>query len=207
MNSMKIKAIIFDLWETLGTKNVGISESLRAKFEIEKTPDFMHLYEHAVQLKKWNTEDEMAENFLKDFKLENTEINRMWIIELFREGIDKATLFPGILELLQDLKNKGYKLGFISNTTVFESVVLDKWNVKELLDVISFSWEVGSKKPTKEIFDITLEKLGVAPEEAVFIDDGQKNIDAAQSFGMHGIRFESVDQLVADLHKLNIYEI
>ncbi len=201
---MKIKAIIFDLWETLGTKNIGISESLRSKFGIEKTPDFMHLYEHAVQLKKWDSEEEMAENFLKEFHLESTPENIVWIRDLFREGIEKATLFPGILELLQTLKSKGYKLGFISNTTVFESVVLDTWGIRDLFDVISFSWEVGVKKPTKEIFDVTLNKLDVAPEEAVFIDDGQKNIDTVKSFGMHGIKFESVDQLHKELTLLGV---
>lgn len=199
-----IKAVIFDLWETLGTKNVGISESLRKKFGIEKTPDFMHLYEHAIQLKKWDSEEEMARNFLKEFHLEETEENIIWIRDLFRKGIEKATLFPGIYELLVSIKDKGYKLGFISNTTVFESVVLDKWEVRNLFDAVSFSWEVGSKKPTKDIFDITLEKLGVLAEEAIFIDDGQKNIDAARELGLHAIKIESVEQIVSDLKILGI---
>jgi HAD superfamily hydrolase (TIGR01509 family) len=97
-------------------------------------------------------------------------------------------------DLLIKLK-ENYKLGFISNTTVFESSVLDKWGIREMFDVMSFSWELGIKKPSKEIFDITLQKLGVAPDEAVFIDDGEKNVLKAKEYGLNGIVFKSVEQL------------
>jgi putative hydrolase of the HAD superfamily len=195
------KAIIFDLWLTLGTKNVGISNSLREKFNIEKTDDFMHLYEKAVQLRKWSSEEEMAKNFLEVLSIEEKPGDVDWIISLFREGIEKATMYPGMKELLLELK-KDYKIGFISNTTVFESVVLDKWEIRDIFDVVSFSWEVEAKKPTKEIFDITLEKLEVLPNEAIFIDDGQKNIDAALSYGLRGIQFVNFEQFKSDLYKL-----
>lgn len=198
-----IKAIIFDLWETLGTKNVGISKSLQDKFGIEKTPDFMHLYETSVQLKEWRSEEEMAQNFLKEFKIEQGEENIKYIIDLFRKGVEDATMFSGIKEILQELK-RNYKLGFISNTTVFEAVVLDKWGIRDLFDVVSFSWELGIKKPTKEIFDITLNKLEVSPEEAVFIDDGEKNISMAEEYGLNGIIFKSAEQLTKALKELGI---
>jgi len=198
-----IKAIIFDLWETLGTKNIGISKSLQDKFGIEKSSEFMHLYETSVQLNNWGPEKEMAINFLKEFNIEYTDENEEFIINLFREGIEKATMFTGMKELLLKLKGN-YKLGFISNTTVFEASVLDKWDIKDLFEVKSFSWELGIKKPTKEIFDITLQKLGVKPEEAVFIDDGEKNILKAKEYGLNGIVFKSVEQLNDELLKLNI---
>lgn len=200
---MMIKAIIFDLWETLGTKNVGISKSLQDKFGIEKSSEFMHLYETSVQLKNWMSEKEMAINFLKEFKIEDTNENEEFVMNLFREGIEKSTMFTGMKDLLLKLK-ENYKLGFISNTTVFEATVLDKWDIKDLFEVTSFSWELGIKKPTKEIFDITLQKLGVNPEEAVFIDDGEKNILKAKEYGLNGIIFKSVEQLQDELLKLNI---
>ncbi len=198
-----IKAIIFDLWETLGTKNVGISKSLQDKFGIEKSSEFMHLYETSVQLNNWGQEKEMAINFLKEFNIEHTNENEEFIINLFREGIEKATMFTGMKELLLKLK-ENYKLGFISNTTVFEASVLDKWQIRDMFDIASFSWELGIKKPTKEIFDITLQKLGVKPEEVIFIDDGEKNILKAKEYGLNGIVFNSVEQLNDELLKLNI---
>ena len=198
-----IKAVIFDLWETLGTKNIGISKSLQDRFGIEKTSDFMHLYETAVQLKNWGSEEDMAKNILNEFKIEQSEENIRYIVDLFREGIEKATMFIGMKELLLDLK-QNYKLGFISNTTIFESVILDKWGIREIFDVTSFSWQLGIKKPAKEIFDITLQKLEVWPEETVFIDDGENNIKKAQECGLYGIVFKSVDQIRSELKKLDI---
>lgn len=198
-----IKVIIFDLWETLGTKNVGISKSLRDKFNIEKTDNFMELYESSVQLKEWESEEDMAINFLEEFKLEKSEENVNYVINLFREGIEKATVFSGMKDLLVDLK-KNYKLGIISNTTIFESVVLDKWGIKDLFDVVSFSYKIGSKKPDKKIFDVTLEKLGISSEEVVFVDDGKNNIQKAIEYGLNGIVFESAEQLQIEFKKLNI---
>ena len=198
-----IKAIIFDLWETLGTKNIGISKSLQDTFAIEKTADFMDLYETAVQLEKWKSEEDLAINFLKEFNIEKNQKNIEYIVNLFRQGVEKATMFPGMRDLLLTLK-KNYKLGFISNTTIFKSVVLDKWGIRDLFDVTSFSWEVGTKKPGKEIFDITLKKLGINPEEAVFIDDGKNNIEKAREYGLQGVVFESLEQLKNDLKKLGI---
>lgn len=197
------KAIIFDLWETLGTKNVGISKSLQDKFSIEKTPDFVHLYENAVQLKEWGSEESMAMNFLKEFKIVQSQENIQYVVDLFKEGIKKATMFSGMKELLGNLK-KNYKLGFISNTTVFEAVILDKWGIRDMFDVVSFSWELGMKKPTKEIFDITLEKLKVKPEETIFVDDGENNITKAKELGLNGIAFKSVGQLKQELSKSEI---
>lgn len=195
--------IIFDLWETLGTKNISISKSLQDKFGIEKTSDFMHLYETSIQLKEWKSEKEMAQNFLKEFKIERNEENIKYVINLLRQGIEKATIFSGMKDLLLKLK-ENYKLGFISNTTVFESVVLDNWDIRNIFDVVSFSWELGLKKPNKEIFDITLEKFNINPEEAIFIDDGENNIKKAIEYGLSGIVFKSVEQLKNELKKLNI---
>jgi HAD superfamily hydrolase (TIGR01509 family) len=193
-----IKAIIFDLWETLGTKNIGISKSLQEKFQIQKTEEFMERYESSVQLKDWNSEKEMALNFLKEFGIESTDKNIEFVVNLFNQGIDNATMFGGMKDLLLELK-KSYKIGFISNTTVFESVILEKWEIKDIFDATSFSWNLGIKKPTKEIFDITLEKLGIKPEEAVFIDDSEKNIIKAGEYGINTILFKSVDDLKNEL--------
>ena len=110
-------------------------------------------------------------------------------------------MFEGMKELLIKLK-ENYKLGFISNTTVFESSVLDKWEIRDLFDVTSFSWELGIKKPSKAIFDITLEKMGVAPEAAVFIDDGEQNVLKAKEYGLNAIVFKSVEQVRGDLSNI-----
>lgn len=198
-----IKAIIFDLWETLGTKNVGISKTFFEHFDVPNDQRDIKEYEKAVQLQAWDSEQTMINALLSRFQINANEVNNNWGRDLFREGIEKATLFPGIFELLNSLKEK-YKLALISNTTVFESVVLGKFDLINTFDVVTWSWEVGKLKPAPEIFQHTLQLLNIAPEESVFIDDGQKNITAAQALGMEGILIKDVETLKTSLRELGV---
>jgi len=199
-----VKVIIFDLWETLGTKNVAVSKLLREKFNIENSSDYMRKYEEAVQLHHWKTEEEMAINYLHKFGIEITKDNVRFVVDVFKEGIIKATLFDGIREFLIQLKKKGYKLGLLSNTTIFESTVLDLLNIKDLFDVVVFSWHKGNLKPSKDAFDHILKEFKVLPKDSVFIDDTEKNIVAAKSYGIEAIRFTTLSKLISDFEKLKL---
>lgn len=57
----------------------------------------------------------------------------------------------------------------------------------ELMTVVVDSSAVGMRKPDPAIYHHTLERLGVAPDRAVFLDDMDANVDAARGVGMHGI--------------------
>ncbi|MDO8970487.1 MAG: HAD family phosphatase [Saprospiraceae bacterium] len=65
----------------------------------------------------------------------------------------------------------------------------------DMFDVTIFSAEVGLVKPDARIYRLTLEKLGVEPEEAVFVDDFIENIQGAQAVGMKAIHFKSSQQI------------
>jgi putative hydrolase of the HAD superfamily len=78
--------------------------------------------------------------------------------------------------------------------------------VDELFEVIVDSSAVGIRKPNLRIYEMTLERLGVAPENAVFLDDAPGNIVAARAVGMHAIlvedehsgAFAELDRLLAE---------
>ena len=78
--------------------------------------------------------------------------------------------------------------------------------VDELFEVIVDSSAVGIRKPNLRIYEMTLEQLGVAPENAVFLDDAPGNIVAARAVGMHAIlveddhsgAFAELDRLLAE---------
>jgi HAD superfamily hydrolase (TIGR01509 family) len=57
-------------------------------------------------------------------------------------------------------------------------------------------------KPDPAAFEITLERLSVAPEEAVFIDDTMRHVKAAQEVGLHAILFTTAEALVDELDSL-----
>ncbi len=68
--------------------------------------------------------------------------------------------------------------------------------VDEIFDVVVDSAFVGARKPEPRIYEITLERLGTAPEATLFIDDVDVNCQAAQELGMAAIHFRSTDQAI-----------
>ena len=73
------------------------------------------------------------------------------------------------------------------------------YHFEEMTDLIVYSHEVGLAKPDRRIYALTCERLGVRPEEMVFLDDLTANIAAAHEFGIHGILFTETSQAIADV--------
>ena len=70
-----------------------------------------------------------------------------------------------------------------------------------VVDEIIISAEEGIAKPDPRIFHIAAERLGVRPQEAVFVDDRPENVQGARALGMRGIQFETREQAIADVRK------
>lgn len=60
------------------------------------------------------------------------------------------------------------------------------------------------RKPDKKAFELILERLKVRPEESIFIDDKQENIDAAEKLGIKTILFENNNDFFAYLNIIGI---
>jgi putative hydrolase of the HAD superfamily len=68
-------------------------------------------------------------------------------------------------------------------------------------DHLIFSYEVRLIKPDPAIYRHALQQIGIKAKEAIFVDDRQANVDAAKAMGLRAIRFQSVEQLRAELEK------
>jgi putative hydrolase of the HAD superfamily len=66
-------------------------------------------------------------------------------------------------------------------------------------DSLVLSSDTGFLKPEPEIYRICLDHLGVQPQAALFVDDHAENVEAAQSLGIHALKFESPEQFAAAL--------
>jgi len=73
----------------------------------------------------------------------------------------------------------------------------DGW--AQMFDVVVISGEVGMRKPEPEIFAHTLDLLGLAAAECVFVDDLRHNVEAAVALGFVGVRHESYEQTAREL--------
>jgi len=96
-----------------------------------------------------------------------------------------------------------YRTGIISNGwSSVRPALTEKWKIGEAFDEIIISAEVGLAKPDPRIFALAISRLNIAPVEAVFVDDFLENVEAAQNFGLHAIRFLDPAQAMADVKQL-----
>lgn len=98
------------------------------------------------------------------------------------------------VRLVEKLSLK-YHLGVISNANEEYKKYLEEKDILKFFKTITLSELVGFRKPDKEIFEITLEKMDLKPEETLFIDDMEENIEIAKALKMNTILYENTTQL------------
>lgn len=106
---------------------------------------------------------------------------------------------------IQRLKSHGYKVYYLSNFSgkVYEDC-LDALDFMPFTDGGILSYREKLIKPDAEIYRLLLSRYSLKAEESVFIDDTAGNVDAARAVGIHGIRFESREQVDAELKLLGV---
>ena len=106
-------------------------------------------------------------------------------------------LEEGMLEAVAAIKAAGYKTALLSNSWGVSAYPRER--LAEIMDVIVISAEVGMRKPDREIFDFTVDKLGVDPAGCVFVDDHPGHLKAAQEAGwttvLHRTPAETIEEL------------
>jgi putative hydrolase of the HAD superfamily len=104
----------------------------------------------------------------------------------------------GVLDLIRRLQGH-YKLAVLSNSPPLLSQWLADWKMLDLFDTVFCSGDEGVVKPDPAAFEITLERLGAEPDEAVFIDDTMEHVEASRKMGLNGILFTTAEALEEDL--------
>lgn len=97
--------------------------------------------------------------------------------------------FSGLVELLDTLLAKGMQLGIITNGRgSFQMENIRALEIEPYFEAILISEAEGFKKPDSQIFHAALKRLGVTPEESVFVGDHmEKDVLAAEKIGMTGV--------------------
>ena len=122
-----------------------------------------------------------------------------YIPKLFQYNVECVTAFDYTIPMIQDLKDKGYKVYYLSNWSAWTHDLLQeagKFDFLKLMDGGVFSYDVGYMKPNEEIYKILLNKYKINPEEAIFFDDREENIEAANKLGIHGVHFPRHDSSI-----------
>ena len=106
---------------------------------------------------------------------------------------------PPLLEAVRRVKAAGFATALLSNSWGMD-YPRDGW--VDLFDVVVISGEVRMRKPEPEIYQLTLDQLGLAAQECVFVDDLRPNTRAAAELGMVGVHHTSDAETLARLEEL-----
>ncbi len=100
-------------------------------------------------------------------------------------------LVPGALELLNWLKENGYRTGVLSNGFVeVQHRKLHSSGVDHLIDCVVLSDEIGVNKPARQLFDYALEKSGTTADKSLLVGDNPStDIAGAVNAGWHAVYF------------------
>lgn len=225
-----IDTVTFDVWNTLlvhefyddRVKYARIDRIRRAladaglqfdSGDVSKAYD----YTEACLSSLWRQErdaslDGHVAMFLEGLGLEASGGNKNIIREPYAKALldFRPALVEGAKATLAGIKEKGYRVGLISNTgrTPGETIrlVLEGHGILEYFDSTAFSNEVGYVKPNKKIFDTALEGLGSRPENTVHVGDSMLlDVYGARTAGMRAILFNKYSESF-ERYALQYYE-
>lgn len=107
-----------------------------------------------------------------------------------------------MIDLVRELKGRVRHIGLVSNIHWDGVRYLERsfaW--KDLFEVRVYSCEHRVNKPRPEIFGIALSKLAERPENCLFVDDLQENVEGARGAGLHAIRFTDLERLRTEMER------
>jgi len=194
-----IKAIIFDFGGVYFTYSKELRlKALRKKLGIEEEIIEKAWSKYIDDYNKGRiSEGEFWKRFKRDLglRITNQELRRT-ILSIFRP-------IKPVHKLVKELR-KNFKVGLLTDQSKWLDILDKKYKIYKNFDRVVVSYKVGAIKPNKKIYRIALKKLGVRPEEIVFIDDDKENVEGARRVGMKAILFKNSTQLRKELEKLGL---
>jgi putative hydrolase of the HAD superfamily len=139
--------------------------------------------------------DEFSPQFGARLGVENTEglVDRLFA----GVGADER-----MLDAVRSAHDAGVRTALISNSWGDHGISYDRDLLSELFDAVVISGEVGMHKPEPAIFLLGAERIGLRPEDCVFVDDLRENCQGAEEVGMTAILHRGADSTLPELERL-----
>lgn len=177
-----------DLFKYFGYNETGVAKKL-GKYQVTKIKTMEELEQCYLEMKK-------------EFNLNGT----------FEEFIEKYDYFFNKIEYYKDvrdyevsLKNRCY-IGVLSNLMIIDKKRIDKQLGLDNYDYLFLSFEYGMKKPDMEFYEAIQESLPFNKEDILFIDDKERNVEAAKKFGWNayvltGLQLDKIKEVCEEFLK------
>lgn len=191
---MSIQAVIFDMYETLVTQfcsplyyGTEIAHDLGLRPE-EFLPGW-RVTEEARATGKLTFEDTI-ERLLRSHGIFSEGLHRRVVEKRMAIQADCFRhLHPGIEPMLTALRERGIRIGLITNCFSEEAKLIRESELFPCFDAPCLSWEEGVRKPDPAIYRTCLRRLGIAPENCLYVGDGgSQELEAAKALGMQAVQ-------------------
>ncbi len=210
-----IKVILFDFWGTIVENGVNPSPVRQAQriLWLSRMPfsQFVVKFEDALMLKKFDSLSDGFLNVCEEFGIPAKQYQIDQLIGLWNTNRLMAKPYEETKAVLEELK-KDYKLVLITNTDCFSvEPLLEKFDLKRYFDEIIPSYQVGMLKTTPKMYEIALEAIGAAKEEALMVGDSMEtDYLGAQNAGIKAVLIDRRDrrphdEKIIDLTQLKEY--
>ena len=193
------RAVLFDLDGVLTTDPTGSYSTLRSLARHTGLPQNVlkpaYARHNKALLAGRITHADMWAEFCR-------EVGQEIDFKLLHEAFLETPMDWALLHLVEELHRHGRTALVTDNKADRVAAILEHHHLHELFDVVSISAQVGSGKESPVIFRQTLEKLGCAACECLFIDNRLENLLAPQQMGMATFLFDDKRRDVAGLRRL-----
>ncbi len=152
------------------------------------------------------------------YKLERGEITEPEFLELMRDGLEprlghrpelhrfREVFFEALdpnepmIELMRECRRGGRRMAMLTNNVQeWEPLWRTMLPVDEIFETVVDSGFVGYRKPERQIYEITLERLGLPAGACLFVDDLEVNCDAARELGFATVHYRDPEQASAEV--------
>jgi HAD superfamily hydrolase (TIGR01509 family) len=187
----RLEACLVDAYDTIVTCDFSILRNeLSALADI--SPDTWQIEYARIGALVSDGRISKAEAFAQVLRASGQEARPGLVAELVRQDqellLANAPLFDDAIPFLRGLRDRGIKIAIVSNCTENTRPLLVKHGVDALADALVLSCEVRSAKPEPEIFRCALDRLGVAAEAALFVDDQAGYCAGSMAAGIRAVQ-------------------
>jgi putative hydrolase of the HAD superfamily len=197
-----IRAIVFDFYDTLVYRDFAATEGTRSRIAalvgvpVDRLNALWRRDRDARMLGAIATLEEHLVRMLGELGVDSTPELVAELAALEREGQRQAVHpYPNTVDVLRRLREMGFRLGMLSNTSDAAQEPIGHLKMHEFFDAVVLSHEVALLKPDPRIYHLVASKLDVKTSECAFVADGGfGELDAAHAVGMLAVKIEQDGQ-------------
>lgn len=199
---MKFEAVLFDLFGTLiddfaassGEMHTEMAAVLAVPYE-----RFIPLWGQTTEMRIIGAFDSVEANInyvLGAMSLHAQADQIRKAVEIRMKYIGQALRpRPGAIDTLTEVKNRGYKIGLLSNCSIEIPMLWQATAFADLIDKPIFSSIEHLRKPDERIYHLACERLGIRPDSCLYIADGEDHeLAAAAKVGLRPVLIRTSSQ-------------